>query len=250
MGIRPIARQTGLARGTVSSICHAGSVGELLARITDGKPSILDPHKAYLNQRWNQGCTDARRLHAEITARGYHGSYGTTARYLAPFRAARTAPPAAPQPPKTRDIARWILTDPENLTDDDKNQLARIRERCPHLDNLAGHVTDFAKILTTLDGARLEDWLTRAEASDHPDLHSFARGIRRDHNAVTNGLTLHWNSGIVEGTDCKIKMIKRQTYGRANFELLRQRVLLAPLPSRNICQSRIAGPSLRLTWAL
>jgi transposase len=68
-------------------------------------------------------------------------------------------------------------------------------------------------------------WLDAAEAADLPDLHVFAAGLRRDLTAVTNGLTLPWSSGAVEGTVCKIKAIKRSMFGRANFDLLRKRVL-------------------------
>jgi transposase len=51
--------------------------------------------------------------------------------------------------------------------------------------------------------------------------------LRRDQDAVTAGLTLHWSSGAVEGHVNRIKMIKRQMYGRANPDLLRLRVLYA-----------------------
>ena len=66
------------------------------------------------------------------------------------------------------------------------------------------------------------------EADHQSGLRSLAVGIRHDQQAVTNGLTLHWNSGKVEGTVNKIKMIKRQMYGRAGFGLLRKRVILHP----------------------
>ena len=59
-----------------------------------------------------------------------------------------------------------------------------------------------------------------------PDLHSFVRGIKRDYDAVLNGLTMPWSSGVVEGNVNRVKMLKRQTYGRATFPLLRKRVLL------------------------
>ncbi len=87
--------------------------------------------------------------------------------------------------------------------------------------------TAFAKILTGLHGDRLDNWITAVEADDQPDLHSFARGLKHDHAAVLNGLTLTWNSGIVEGNVNRLKMLKRQMYGRATFALLRKRVLLA-----------------------
>jgi transposase len=226
-GIKPITRETGLSRETVRRFARAASVGELLAKAGHGRPSLLDDYQPYLHQRWSEGCTNARKLHAELKQRGYTGSYGAVANYVLPFRRPGTAPPAAPAPPKARDLTRWILTSPGNLGDDEKGELARARERCPHLDALAGHVTAFAKILTGLHGDRLDDWITAVEADDQPDLHSFARGLRQDHDAVLNGLTLPWSSGIVEGNVNRLKMIKRQMYGRAAFPLLRKRVLLS-----------------------
>jgi transposase len=226
-GIKPIMRETGLAKETVRRFYRAATAGELLAKVRDGRPSLLDDYKPYLHQRWNEGCTNVRRLHAELKDRGYKGGYGTICDYVLPFRGSGAAPPAAPGPPKARDLASWILKDPDTLDDDDKARLARARERCPHLDALAGHVTEFAKILTGLHGDRLDDWITAVEADDQPDLHSFARGIKRDHQAVLNGLTLPWSSGVVEGNVNRLKMIKRQMYGRATFRLLRKRVLLS-----------------------
>ena len=225
-GIKPIMRETGLAKETVRRFCRAATVDELLAKARDGRPSLLDNYRPYLHQRWNEGCTNVRQLHAELRERGYKGGYGTIRDYVLPFRKAGAAPPAVPGPPKARDLASWILTDPDNLDDDEKEKLARARERCPHLDALAGHVTEFAKILTGLHGDRLDDWITAVEADDQPDLHSFARGIKHDHQAVLNGLTMPWSSGVVEGNVNRLKMIKRQMYGRATFPLLRKRVLL------------------------
>jgi transposase len=225
-GIKPIMRQTGLAKETVRRFYRAATVDELLAKVTDGRPSVLDDYKPYLHQRWNEGCTNVRQLHSELRERGYKGGYGTIRDYVLPFRQAGAAPPAVPGPPKARDVASWILTDPSHLDDDKKAKLAQVRERCPHLDALAGHVTEFAKILTGLHGDRLDDWITAVEADDQPDLHSFANGIKRDHDAVLNGLTMPWSSGVVEGNVNRLKMIKRQMYGRAAFPLLRKRVLL------------------------
>ncbi len=225
-GINPIMRETGLAKETVRRFYRAGAVDELLTKVKDGRPSVLDDYKPYLHQRWNEGCANVRQLHAELKERGYKGGYGTIRDYVLPFRQAGAAPPAVPGPPKARDLASWILTDPDNLGDDEKDKLARARERCPHLDALAGHVTEFAKILTGLHGDRLGDWITAVEADDQPDLHSFTNGIRRDYDAVLNGLTMPWSSGVVEGNVNRLKTLKRQMYGHASFKLLRQRVLL------------------------
>jgi transposase len=225
-GIKPIMRETGLAKETVRRFYRAASADELLTKIRGGRQSVLDDHKPYLHQRWNEGCTNVRQLHAELRERGYRGSYGTISCYIQPFREAGAAPPAVPGPPKARDLATWILKDPDSLGDDEKTGLARARERCPHLDALAGHVTGFAKILIGLHGDRLGDWIAAVEADDQPALHSFTRGLTHDHDAVLNGLSLPWSSGVVEGNVNRIKMLKRQTYGRATFGLLRKRVLL------------------------
>jgi transposase len=228
LGVKPIMRQTGLAKETVRRFYRAATLDELLATTRDGRPSLLDEHKPYLHQRWNQGCTNVRQLHAELRERGYRGGYGTIRDYVQPFRELGAAPPAEPAPPKTREVTSWILTDPDHLDDEKKDKLARIKDRCPHLASLAAHVTGFAKIITGLNGDRLDAWITAVEADDQPELHSFTRGIRQDHDAVLNGLTLSWNSGIAEGNVNRLKMIKRQMYGRASFPLLRKRVLLMP----------------------
>jgi len=83
--------------------------------------------------------------------------------------------------------------------------------------------------MTARTGSRDRDgWLTAVDDDDQPGLRSFATGIRNDLQAVINGLTLPWSFGKVEGMVNKIKMIKRQMYGRAGFDLLRKRVILHP----------------------
>ncbi|WP_375373267.1 transposase [Streptomyces sp. CAI 127] len=82
-------------------------------------------------------------------------------------------------------------------------------------------------MLTQLRGERLPEWIAAVRADDLPSLHTFINGLEGDLAAVTAGLALPWSSGIVEGHVNRIKMIKRQMYGRAGFKLLRKRVLLA-----------------------
>jgi transposase len=186
--------------------------------------SALDPWKPYLRQRWDAGATTIAALHREITALGYAGSEPTTYAWLSLLKLA--APPAPPAPPAARQVTRWILTSPARLDPADAAALAGIRARCPQLDALAGHVTGFARILTGRHGSRLDAWIAAADADDQPELHSFTAGIRQDHAAVRNGLTLPWSSGLVEGLNTRTKLIKRQMYGRAAFPLLRKRILL------------------------
>jgi transposase len=82
-------------------------------------------------------------------------------------------------------------------------------------------------MLTHRQGSKLPDWADQAEASTVQEMRNYAPGLRKDWAAVTAGLTLSWSSGTVEGHVNRIKMIKRQMYGRASPDLLRKRVLLA-----------------------
>jgi Transposase len=226
-GIKPIMRELGLAKETVRRFARAASVEDLLAKARDGRPSVLDEFKPYLHERWNAGCTTVWTLFQEVRGRGYRGSYSTVRDYLQPFREAGVAPPAVPAPPKVRDVTSWMLRHPDTLDADEQVKLKQVLARCPHLDALAGHVTAFAEMLTGRHGERLDEWIAKVQADDQPDLHSFTTGLNRDHAAVVNGLTLPHSSGAVEGAVNRIKVYKRQMYGRAKLDLLRKRALLA-----------------------
>jgi transposase len=225
---RAAAQILSLSRGTVHRYAAAATVGELLGKATS-RHSKLDRYKPYLRKRWNEGITSAAALHAELQAKGWQGSVQAVQRYVRPFRAMTAAPPPGPVVPATRQITRWLLTRPAVLNDDEQALLAAVLRTCPHLNALAGHVRSFAEMMGRRQGQQeLEGWLTQIEAGDLPELRSFANGIRRDQQAVTAGLTLPYSSAAVEGTVTKIKMLKRQTYGRASFNLLRKRVILHP----------------------
>ena len=235
--VAEIARRLKLGRNTAWKFAHAASIDELLVHATS-RPSILDPFKPYLGQRWNQGITCAATLHEEIRARGWTGSILTVERYLRQFRTAdgrdrqaRARPqltaPTAPPPPKPRQVTRHIMTHPDHLAAGDAADLAQLLDASPQLAAAAAHVRSFAGMMTRRQGLlALEDWLTAVEAGDQPALRSFAHGIRRDQQAVTAGLALPYSSGALEGKNCKIKYLKRLMYGRANFDLLRKMALL------------------------
>ena len=82
-------------------------------------------------------------------------------------------------------------------------------------------------MLRTRTGERLDAWLAQVQSSNLPKLQSFAAGIEKDKEAVRAGLIWWINNGMVEGHVIKLKLIKRQGYGKAGFPLLRKRVLYA-----------------------
>ena len=221
-----ISRGLQLDRKTVRRYATAASPGELSGGTRAAQASLLDPHLPYLHTRWEEGCRRTDQLYQEIRARGYHGSLRTLRRHTAQLRqtSALQAPPPAPAPKKA---ASWILTPPAKLADADRAALAQITARCPELTATCTLVRDFAGMLCHRRGRHLEAWASSAEASPVPELRGFAAGLRKDWAAVTAGLTLPYSSGSVEGHVNRIKMIKRQMYGRAKPDLLRKRVLLA-----------------------
>jgi transposase len=220
------AAALGLGTAITSRYWNAGSAADLTAARGS---SALDPFKPRLRQRWEQGTTTIADLYREITADGYQGSYSTAWNWLAIARLA--APPKPPPPPATAQVTALLTADPRHQDQEARDQLGAILARCPALTALAPHITEFARLITglydtTRAGAHLDTWLDAAgTAPGLPGLHSLARGIRQDYQAVRNAVTLPWSSGPVEGLNTRTRLLQRQMYGRATFKLLRKRIL-------------------------
>jgi transposase len=137
---REAADILGLDRKTIGRFAAEADPQRLLVKAT-GRAGKLDPFKPWINQRWNEGITNAAALHAEMTAtQGWTGSVQAVERYVRQFRGADgrsragrnplQAPPAAP-PPKTREVTRWLLTHPDNLDPADQARLDAATAQCP-----------------------------------------------------------------------------------------------------------------------
>ncbi|MER7149237.1 transposase [Streptomyces xanthochromogenes] len=138
--------------------------------------------------------------------------------------------PSQPPPrrkPSVRDVTSWITRHPDRLDEDQARRLKDVLARCPDLDRTAEHTRAFAELMNNRHGHRLKDWIAQVQGDSIPALQTFATGLEQDLDAVVAGLSLRYSSGAVEGHNNKIKMLKRQMFGRANFDLLRKRVLHA-----------------------
>ncbi|MFJ9945220.1 transposase [Streptomyces erythrochromogenes] len=222
---RSIARRLGMGFSTLLRYAHATEPEELFTGQWQSRPTRLDAFKPYLDQRWQEGCTNAWKLWEEIKEQGYPDGCSSVRAYAS--RSLRGKPQAVgPRPPSARAVTRWILTHPDALAEGDRVQLKTVLANCPELDALAGHVRSCAHMLTQLKGHQLQAWIEAETTTDLPSLQRFARHLQGDLDAVTAGLSQPWNSGVVEGHVNRIQMIKRQMFGRAGFALLRKRVLL------------------------
>jgi transposase len=232
-----VSRELNLDIQTVRRFANASCAEELLAK-AEHRSTKLDPFTGLASQRWNEGVTNAEAITAELRTLGFRGDAQTVRRYLQPFRLPgispshpdpnrRKAAPAVPAVPKPRAISRALLTHPDHLSEDDALIVKNAAAGCAHLERLHQHVRSFAKIMAQRRGQELPAWLDAVEADDLPELRSLAAGMRRDLQAVINGLTLEHSSGPVEGNVTRVKRLKRDGYGRANFDLLRAQILIA-----------------------
>ena len=99
---------------------------------------------------------------------------------------------------------------------------------------------DFATLVRQRQPTQLDPWLKRATTSTLEALQRFAKGLYEDYDAVKAGVTLPWSTGPVEGHINRLKMLKRQMFGRARLDLLSRRFLLAPghVQDHALCQPK------------
>ena len=119
-----------------------------------------------------------------------------------------------------------LLRRPERRGDVECAALVELREVHPDVGIAVGFTERFVVgIVRDRQGAKLSRWLSDAEASEVKEIRQFAYKVRQDEAAVRAGCTLPWSNGQTEGQVTKLKAIKRSMYGRAKFDLLRQRAL-------------------------
>ena len=113
------------------------------------------------------------------------------------------------------------------LNEEQKEYLQKLCEADEALADTRRLTQKFAGMVRKLEGDKLDGWLDEAEVCAAPAMRNFATGLKKDLDAVRAGLTEKWSNGPVEGFVHKLKLLKRQGYGRAGFNLLRARMLAA-----------------------
>jgi transposase len=237
-----IARQVGLSRQGVYTYLQMKQPPERTRIHREGRPH-LDPYKDYLIRRWNEGCRSAQQMYREIKVAGYTGGSSAVGRFIAPWRAlkgqARSFKSVEPtseimitpdegkkkRPPTALQVAHWITFREDQRLDWQKAYLARLCQTDQEIANTYELIQGFTTMLRERQGEQLDSWLKVVKEQGVAELQSFAQGLERDYEAVKAGLTLPWSQGPVEGHVHRLKLIKRQAYGRAGFDQLRKRVL-------------------------
>ena len=252
MNMLAICRTLGMSREAVRRYVHADSFPE--RRRPPRQPSMLDPFEPYLAKRWQEGRRNASRLWREIKESGYPG---TPKRVLEWARQRREEPaPSTPgryqtsmaercqkrtlrkswgspgnvsRAPSPKRLAWLLLGAPEELGGAERGTLDAILEASTDAAVIYPLIQRFEKMIkrTGSEGQaeRFNDWLGEALTSDVKDFETFAMGLKREQSGVEAALTLPYSNGQTEGQINRLKLIKRQMYGRASFQMLRKRVL-------------------------
>lgn len=228
-----IARQLGVHRRTVYRYRALATPPEPPRQQRSPRRRVLTPYEPFLLERWQAGCHSGMRLYRELRAQGYPHGASTVMRFVAQLRrdeaagqpAGTRARAAALPVPTARHVAAVFLRRSEGLTTEEQAYLERLREADPTVATVYHLTQTFTTMVRERGGTQLDDWLEAVERSDVPALQRFAKGLRADDAAVRAGLTEAWSNGPTEGHVNKLKLVKRQMYGRANFDLLRQRLL-------------------------
>jgi transposase len=233
---RAIAAHLGCARLTVQRFLRVPTFPERQPR-RSRRPTLLAPFTAYLLERWNAGCRNGAQLYREIKAQGFRGQSTIVGDYVRRMRAAQgrlspghTAPQAttmvAAATPLTPRAATWLVIRREETLDaQERRQLVELQSQEGEVAEAIRLSQDFAALVRQRQPAQLDGWLERAATSAVQAFARWANSLRDDYAAVKAGVSLPWSTGPVEGQINRLKMLKRQMFGRANIDLLRLRVL-------------------------
>lgn len=202
-----------------------------------GRRQLLDPFKPYILERWNAGCHNAAQLFREIQAQGFPGKITIVRDFASQLRRASGLPPRvrnssgaevqqdpSKRRPTLRALAHLVGRSPDQLEEHEKAFIEKLANVNAQLEAVINLMREFTAMVRQRQVEQLDKWLGKAEDSL---LNSFAAGLRQDIDAVRAALSLPWSNGPTEGHINRLKCLKRQMYGRAKLDLLRQRLLAA-----------------------
>ncbi len=258
---RSIARQLGLSRGTVYHYLRSDQ--DPSGSQWRSKHSQLDPYIPYLYRRWQDGCENAAQLVRELHEQGYTGSRKMVATWVTQRRRvpAKTGPhkgqehddieypqqeprqghnanaqdsqkepklPKQKRTPSSIQFSYFLIRKPDSLNMAEQATLKQLQQASADVAEGYPLLQEFLQLVRQRTGKdQLDSWLSKAKSSNLLDLRNFATGLERDKVAVTAGLSEDWSNGQTEGQVNRLKLKKREMYGRAKFDLLQRRVLEA-----------------------
>jgi transposase len=238
MPIAMIARTLGISRPTVYADLRRDTPPSPKRPQWRRAAQVLTPYIPYLIRRWRESGadTDSVQLWHEIQALGYAHSARTVCRFITQLRRAGEAghapepqgsPYTRPQGPSARAVSFVMVCPAAKRSSDAQTYLDQLCQVDARIARAQALILTFLTMVRERRGHTLEAWMAEATSSGIDELARVARGLQEDLVAIQAGLTLEWSNGVTEGHIHRLKLLKRQGYGRAGFALLRQRVLQA-----------------------
>lgn len=228
---RKITRYLGLSRPTIRRYWDYETYPQPIQG--HQATSTVLPYLDYLTERWLAGCHNRQQLHQELQQKyQYKGSYSSIRRAVRQIINRIGQQPSADKiiergsRPLSARQAAWLLMSPsEKLKPEQELKRQLLCKISPTVDHAYQLAQSFAGMIRERKAGTLDNWLDEAVKSGIKEFKNFAVNLRRDYQAVKAALELPWSNGPTEAQVHRLKLIKRQMYGRANFDLLRRRVL-------------------------
>ena len=215
--IKQIVKRVGHSRKLVRQVIRGERTDVFRTR-----QSSLDVYLPLLDAQWAAGCRNGAELWRRLKARGFRGSLRVVSEWRTRRRRAETASDQQLQRvPSARTIARLMTTARDHLSKADTVTIAAIEGGVPTLVE-ARSLLDRFHAMVRQKTPDLDGWINDAAPSL---LASFATGVRKDMAAVAAAMASPWSNGQTEGQITKLKLVKRQMYGRAKIDLLEARLL-------------------------
>jgi transposase len=218
VAIREIVRRTGYSRGLIRKILRGQRSDVFRTR-----PSSLDPYLPWLDAQWTAGCRNGLALWRALRERGFRGCRGVVSEWSGRRKRAEKADAGAiGRAPSARTIARLLTIGRDQLSKAQTITVAAIEHGVAELAEARDILAEFQAIIRRKALPELDRWLDRAACSL---IAAFANGIIKDKDAVQAAIASAWSNGQTEGQICKLKLVKRQMYGRGKIDLLEARVV-------------------------
>jgi transposase len=215
--IKEIVRRTGHSRGLVRRVLRGQRSDVFRVR-----ESSLELHLEWLDAQWAAGQRNGTELWRRLKKQGFRGCLRVVTEWSSRRRRAERAEGALSRMPSSRTIARLMTIGRDGLSKAETVTVATIESGVPLLVDAREIVAAFQAMIRKKCVAELEPWLERARTSL---VASFANGVIKDQAAVAAAITSHWSNGQTEGQITKLKLVKRQMYGRGKLDLLQARVI-------------------------
>ena len=215
--IKQIVRSTGFSRGLVRKVLRGQRTD--VFRIREGS---LEPYLPWLDAQWSAGVHNGAGLWRRLKQQGFRGREWVARRR----RADKADAGAIARTPSSRTVARLMTIGPDRLSKAETVTVAAIEAGAPMLVEARDLIADFQAMVRKRSADDLDLWLERAKPSL---VASFASGVIKDEAAVRAAMTFSWSNGQTEGQITKLKLVKRQMYGRGKLDLFQARIIGAPL---------------------